>query len=253
MKISNISFYHCSWFDFRYLYTFKAAENLNFDERKTMYQNTWKDSLIPICTNSSDASAHDCYEFQPSLTNLGMCLTKNLAPIHDIFQDTLYLRTFYETFLSDRNNFTIIKINANRLKFKDSFLIDSHRIMDLRSGLQWNNSKKAVFQISMQHNFDMPSMRETSVKIYAGYKTTLRVNAIQLKTDLAIKNLDIDKRKCKFSFEFDGLSLFKSYSRYFGNSILYSVTQKACYIFVLVDDFIQINKHHCLRYRTVSW
>ena len=182
--------------------------------KQQIYLETWRDSLIPLCTNSSQSAPHLCSEFKPSLSDHGMCFTKNQAPVDTIYRPTEYMKTFKEAFLSDRDDFTILKNRGSGKRYKTIFLINANQVMDMRNGLKWNRTDPSEFLIGIHPNLDMPIIRETGIKIDAGFKTMIRVNAIQLKSDKSIKRLDVRRRGCKFREESKDMSIFKVYSRY---------------------------------------
>ena len=192
----------------------KKIEQLDDLEKQRIYLETWRDSLIPLCTNKSQTAPHLCSDFIPSLSNRGLCFTKNQAPVNEIYRPTEYMKIFTGTFLNNRDNFTMLKSMGSGRRYKTSFLINANRIMDLRNGVEWNQSKQAEFRLGINPNYDMPEIRDSSIKIDAGFKTTINVNAIQLESDPSIEDLGIDRRKCKFRFESEGMTIFKTYSRY---------------------------------------
>ena len=206
---------------FRHGFSLKKIEKLDDLEKQQVFLETWRDSLIPLCTNRSQSAPHRCSEFKPSLSNRGMCFTKNQAPVNKIYRPTEYMKAFTGVFLSNRDNFTILKNMGSGRRYKTSFLINANQVMDMRNGRRWNQTKKAEFRIGIHPNFDMPEIRDTSIKIDAGFKTTIRVNAVQLKSDQSIEDLDVRRRGCKFRSESQGLSIFKTYSRYFSFKITY--------------------------------
>ena len=179
-----------------------------------MYRDTWRNSLVPLCTNRSQSAPHLCFEFRPSLSNRGMCFTKNQAPVSEIYHSTEYMKTFTDVFLGGRDDFAISNNMGSGRRYKTSFLINANQVMDMKNGLKWNQLKEAEFRVGIHPNWDMPEIRDTSIKIDAGFKTIIRVNAIQLESDQSIKDLDIERRNCKFSSEYNGMSIFKTYSRY---------------------------------------
>ena len=178
-----------------------------------MYRDDWKESLIPLCTNRSQTAPHLCSEFRPSLSNNGLCFTKNQAPIDHIYRDRPYMQTFKRVFLKGRDEFTILNNMGSGRRYKNSFLINANQVMDLRRGQKWDQIKQATFRLGIHSNYDMPEIRDTSIKIDAGFKTLVRVNTMQLESEKNIRNVDIKKRKCRFSDEYDELYLFKNYSR----------------------------------------
>ena len=192
----------------------KNIDHFDDLQKHAAYIEAWRDSLIPLCTNKSQTAPHLCSDFKPSLSNRGMCFTKNQAPLSEIYRPTEYMRTFEDKFLSNRDEFTLLKNMGSGMRYKTSFLINANQIMEMKNGVEWNQGRQAVFRISIHPNFDMPEIRDTSIKISAGYKTTIKVNAIQLHSDISIAALDIERRKCKFSWESKDMALFKTYSRY---------------------------------------
>ena len=179
-----------------------------------MYLDNWKDSLIPLCTNRSQTSPHLCSEFAPSLSNNGLCFSKNQAPVDNIYRDRSYMSTFKHVFLKERDAFPILTNMGSGQRYKNAFLLNANQVMDLRRGLKWQQVKQATFQLGIHSNHDMAEIRDSSIKIDAGFKTLIRVNTMQLESQSNIRNIPIKKRNCRFSFESDNLYIFKTYSRY---------------------------------------
>ena len=178
-----------------------------------MYLDNWKHSLIPLCTNRSQTSPHLCSEFRPSLSNNGLCFTKNQAPVDNIYTDRSYIQIFKDVFLKERDEFPILKNMGSGRRYKNTFLLNADQVMDLRRGMKWKQTKQATFRLGINSNYDMPEIRDTSIKIDAGYKTLVRVNTMQLESQESIRTIDIKRRNCRFSFESEKLYIFKNYSR----------------------------------------
>ena len=178
-----------------------------------MYEDNWRDSLIPLCTNRSLTAPHLCSEFRPSLSNQGMCFTKNQAPLNEIYRPSEYMEAFANTFLRDRDVFPILPNMGSGMRYKTAFMVNSNQVMDMKKGREWNQTKEAVFRLGIHANFEMPEIRDTSIKIRSGFKTIVRVNAIQLESDPSIQGLTVTRRNCKFRVESEGMLLFKTYSR----------------------------------------
>ena len=142
-----------------------------------------------------------------------MCFTKNQAPIDKIFQPTPYIQTFKRSFHDGRDEFPILMNEGSGMRYKNSFLVDANQVMDLKNGVEWSHAHRAEFKISIHPNYDMADIRDTSINIHAGFKSSIRVNTNQLESDSAIKKLDVKKRNCKLSVEYDGLLIFQYYSR----------------------------------------
>ena len=111
------------------------------------------------------------------------------------------------------NSFAQIKTEA--IGDMIAVTINANRVMDLKNGIAWNDTQQATFRLAFHPNFDVPNLRDTSINVFAGYRTTIRLHTIQLESDESVQHLDLEKRKCRFQFENDNLTLFNSYSRYF--------------------------------------
>ena len=196
----------------RFALKFKTlTENTNLNATK-LYLDAWKDSLIPLCADRSKRNTSLCSDFKPSLSDQGLCFTQNQGPIDEIFKTSSYIKTFKKTFYSEETHNTIRKHKGSGMRYKKSFLINANRVMDLKNGMDWNDTKRATFRVALHPNFDMPNIRDTGIIVLAGHKTTIRVNTMQLESDETVKDLDLQKRGCRFEFEQGNLELFESYS-----------------------------------------
>ena len=202
-----------TWSFFRNGFTLKKFKHLSDAEKETMYHDTWRNSLIPLCTNKSLTAPHLCSEFRPSLSNYGMCFTKNQAPLSDIYSPTEYMNIFNDAFLNDRDIFENMKNKGSGMRYKTAFVINADQVMDMKKGMKWNAAKKATFRLGIHGIFDMPEIRDTGIKINAGLKTIIRVNAIELESDPSVQDLKVKQRKCKFKEESEGMPILKRYSR----------------------------------------
>ena len=200
-------------YHYRYVLKFKDRNGNTKVNMTRLYLDTWKDSLIPLCADRSGRAPSLCSEFKPSLSDQGFCFTQNHAPIDDIFKSTEYIKTFKKTFHSNEAKMPIMKNKGSGMRYKKSFLINANRVMDLRNGIQWNDTQRAIFRLALHPNFDLPNIRDASINVFAGYKTTIRLNTMQLESDESVKGLELQKRGCRFEFEHENLTLFKSYSR----------------------------------------
>ena len=200
-------------FNYSYVLKFKDISNITKANATRLYLDTWKDSLVPLCADRSGRMPSLCSEFKPSLSDKGLCFTQNHALIDDIFKPSTYIQTFKNIFRSNETKMRITKNKGSGMRYKKSFMINANRVMDLKNGIEWNDTQRAIFRLAFHPNFDAPNIRDTSINIFAGYKTTIRLNTMQLESDESVQDLDLKKRECRFEFENDNLTLFKSYSR----------------------------------------
>lgn len=75
-----------------------------------------------------------------------------------------------------------------------------------------NTDEENIFKISFHESHDPPNLREPFV-VKAGYINTIYVTPEIQKTNEAMKALSIERRKCRFKDETDGLKLFKQYTK----------------------------------------
>ena len=202
-------------FNYRYVLKFKEISNTTKANATKLYLDTWKDSLIPLCADRSGRVPSLCSEFKASLSDQGLCFTQNRAPLDDIFKPTKYFKTFKKVFHSNETKTPIIKHKGSGRRYKKSFLINANRVMDLKNGIEWNDTQRAIFRLALHPNLDAANIRDTSINVFAGYRTTIRLHTIQLESDDSVQHLDLERRKCRFEFENDNLTLFNSYSRYY--------------------------------------
>ena len=200
-------------FNYRYVLKFKDISGTTKANATKLYLDTWKYSLIPLCADRSGRMPSLCSEFKASLSDAGLCFTQNQAPVDDIFKPSTYTQKFKTTFRSNETKIPITKNKGSGMRYKKSFLMNANRVMDLKSGIEWNDTQRAIFRLALHPNFDAANIRDTSINVFAGYKTTIRLNTMQLESDEYVQKLDLQKRKCRFEFENDNLTLFKSYSR----------------------------------------
>ena len=124
-----------------------------------------------------------------------------------------YMQAFKNTFLKGRDEFSISNNMGSGRRYKNAFLLNANQVMDLRRGIKWRQTKQATFRLGINSDYDMPEIRDTSIKIDAGYKTLVRVNTVQLESQDSIRTIDIRRRNCRFSSESEKLYIFKNYSR----------------------------------------
>ena len=210
----------------RYSFEWVNSSDLPPAELYARYMQTWDSTLIPLCRESSGSIPELCSDFKPALTNQGMCFTRNGAPTELIYKSSPYLEHFKRIFLSGRENDVVVPNKGSGTRFQFSFVIDGKRVMDLKNGVKWNKTKRATFALAIHSTKDMADIRDTSVKISAGYKTTIRVNGMELFSDHMVKGVDVKKRECKFENENENLRVFKWYSRYVMFTIFYQITSR---------------------------
>ena len=191
----------------------KDIDSSTTEELHSVYLNTWHESIIPLCSDHIKKAPHLCTEFRPSLTNHGICFTRNQGSLHDIYKMNPYIKGFENTFLHGRDQLAVQKNKGNGPRFKYSFMIDANRVMDLRKGPEWNDTEVAKFKLSIHSANDMSDTRNLAIDAAAGHKTVIKVNAIQLVSDESVRGIKIRKRGCRFNDENDNLALFKWYSR----------------------------------------
>ena len=182
--------------------------------------------MVPICEeallDTNDESVNipsdefdACSQFIPSISNHGMCLTRNGGKLDTIFKRSKYLSNFTGTFTPIRwiNNVTQIKQDKSGHHF--SFVVDGNKYKDLKRGPNWMDPSFSKFQLAIHSPNEISDIRGWSnriINIASGQITTIRINLSQQKSKESIRVITIEKRDCKFPEENEGLSSVQWYS-----------------------------------------
>ena len=177
------------------------------------FLQSWSASVVPVCMQDSFSLPTDCSDFIPSFTNEGLGYTRNGADLNVIYQPSTYIDNFKEKMLFNKTATKVRRTKGSGINHQYSFLINANRYMDLRRGINWNQTARPKLKLAIHSSFDIADIKEIGVHIYPGYLTTIRVNTAQLVSNEDIRGLDIMKRQCKFADERQGLKIVNWYSR----------------------------------------
>ena len=109
---------------------------------------------------------------------------------------------FKEKMLFNKTSATVRRTKGSGINHQYSFLINANRYMDLKRGINWNQTARPKLKLAIHSSFDIADIKEIGVHIYPGYLTTIRVNTAQLVSNEDIRGLDIKKRQCKEDVKF---------------------------------------------------
>ena len=156
------------------------------------YLQAWYNSLIPLCRENSGHVLTDCADFRPAFTNQGMCFTRNAGKIHEMFKTTEYMDAFKGTFTPKRGNEEIKFIKGSGIQHQYSFVIDANRYKDMKRGKKWNKTTDTTLYLGIHSPNDIADIQGSGIEILLGYKTTIRINLLQLSSNPDIKDLDVE-------------------------------------------------------------
>ena len=204
---------------------FNESADFSFNQMK--YQRDFFTRLVPICSQglsqSEIKSSHlnqvidqACSDFSPSLSNHGLCLTRNGENMDEVFTANPQLSVFKRIFLPKNIRQDVKKIANDPTKHHFTFVIDGNSYKDLKSGMEWNNTRKTKFSISIHEPHDIPEVRGWNNEIMVaptGKITTIKIIQSQLKTADSAREVEVTKRKCRFHDEHDDLHSVKWHSK----------------------------------------
>ena len=192
------------------------------DKRKSL---TMK--LIPICdaihpdemidSDEVDSSIqHLCQEFVPSISNNGICLTRNGHPLTSLFRETWHLSNFTRTFVPSNYEYEVANISNKQSEYHFTFMVDESRYNNLKRGKAWNVTAHEKIKIgihSPQEVADVRGWYNKIIYVTTGFITTIKVKPSQQISEDSIRALPIKQRKCQFSDETEGLISMKTYTK----------------------------------------
>lgn len=205
------------------------AQDNYFDERlfdKEKYEKFLFTKFLPICKqsmlqdeqidNDQDGSMMICSDFLPTITNHGICLTKNAASLNEIFKASDYISKFQGAFLPVQSQQKVKNIERDPLKHHFTILVDGNSYNYLERGKYWNTTSKAIFNLGIHSTKDTADIRgwfDRIINIQSGYITKISIKPLEVKADETLRSLDKEYRSCRFSEESEDLTSVKSYSK----------------------------------------
>ena len=176
--------------------------------------------LIRFAFISDSQILHDfvfiCSDFIPTLTNHGICLTKNAANLDRLFKPGDYLAKFKETFYPPQYHHEVENIQADLSRHHFTFFVDGNSFHDLKKGKEWKVSSNRIFNLGIHSTNDTADIRgwyNQIINIPTGYITKITIKQSQIKADKTLRSVDKEKRGCRFTEENDDLSSVKWYSK----------------------------------------
>ena len=183
--------------------------------------------LVPICSQTllqrkaklnhirQDVD-RTCSDFVPSLSNHGLCLTRNGASLDKIFTSNSHLSTFQNIFRPKQYHQEVENIKKDRSNHHFTFFMDGNSYKDLKRGMDWNSSSNTEFNIAIHSPNNIADIRgwySKMITVPTGYTTKITIKLSQLKSDESTRGIDAKKRGCKFPDENIELSSVKWYSK----------------------------------------
>ena len=202
------------------------TEKMYFNQKG--YEEFLITKFLPICKQSMllderiTASRDEkslrmvCKEFIPSLTNHGICLTRNAAKIDNIFKTSNFMSTFADTFYQRHYNHEVKNVQKELSAHHFSFVIDGNSFKDMRRGKDWMNFSPTAFKLGIHSPKDIADIRgwyNQIMTIPTGYTTKIIIRQSELIADETLKSITMEKRGCRFTHENTDLSSVRAYSK----------------------------------------
>lgn len=157
-----------------------------------------------------------CSDFLPTITNHGLCMTKNAGSLKNIFKSSEYMSKFQGTFYPSRFQHDVQSIERDLAKHHFTFLVDGQSYNDLKRGNDWKTISNTIFDLGIHGPNDTADIRrwlERIISIPSGYISKISLKPLQIKADETLLSLDQGQRGCRFTKENKDLTSVKSYSK----------------------------------------
>ena len=163
-------------------------------------------SMIPWCEIKGGLDG-SCTLFEPVITDQGICHAFNPTPSLEMLTPSYFSHSFKEAFKSDfsKEPMTYKGTGNGKEHALTFYLLNT----SFRRMLQPSYS----FSLKLSTTADYFDMKHANEAIKFGYHTTLKVDAMEIISSNDLRKVSIEKRKCRFSDEVDGMDIFKVYSK----------------------------------------
>ena len=188
-------------------------KNSRLVDRTFWYLQSWNRALVPVCRQRRSSIFVECTDFRASLTNEGLCFTRNGENFDKMFKPTTYTDTFKNIMIAGRGNDSVRYSQGSGIQYQYTFLVDTNRHTDLKRGTHRTLKTDSNIHLAIHSPTDVADIKGSGINIELGYETTIRINFQELLSDRTIQSLDPKKRQCKFDYENGNLKVFKWYSR----------------------------------------
>ena len=183
--------------------------------------------LIPLCglmhpedstefRGEIDGIQLSCTDFIPSISNDGLCVTRNSFKMEEIFTHNSHLSKFTAAFVSGNSSSKVENISKKQSEYHFTLIVDRNRYNNLKRGRIWNETTNEKIKIGIHSPDEVADIRgwyNKIINLAPGHITTIKVKPGQQQSEYAIKDLPIKERKCRFEDEADDLSSLKTYTK----------------------------------------
>ena len=149
-----------------------------------------------------------CNLFHPIVTDTGICHSFNAKSTVELLKPSYFKESFVDAFSSDLPaNQTVRNGTSSGPKHSLNFYLmgnNFHRRLD---------EEPSHFYIGISDQNDYFDMKSIGQKVKPGYETIWKVHAMEIVPSDDLHDVPIEKRKCRFQDENDGLEIFKQYSQ----------------------------------------
>ena len=198
-----------------------------FNKYFKRYMQSWFPRLVPNCGKNllkkpnkdryvNENDGLKCSGFLPAFTNHGLCLTRNGINPDKIFNSIPYLNAFQSSFLFGNEKYEVKNMSSDLSDRRYSFVIDGNRYKDLKRGIEWNSMPHATMKLNIHNPHDIADIRGWRgdvINVPMGKITTVRISFAQLQSEQSVRDVDIEKRDCRFKEENDDMSSIDRYSK----------------------------------------
>ena len=166
-----------------------------------------KDPTSIIIKSNFKGQSNDAL-FSPVLTNKGLCHAFNAYPIQKVLKVSSFQKSFTEAFKHDLDDTYQDKIMGEGIGTSSGLEV----YLDANS-LWRPAASKSSFLISLSGHLDYFDAKSFLRLAKPGYKTIIDIQPLEVIATSRLRDLAPTQRKCRFSNEADGLTIFSKYSQ----------------------------------------
>ena len=174
-------------------------------------------NMFPSCWEGKrHEMKQGCDLFQPILTADGICHAYNSLKLSDVFKPSPYLKTFTEVYnVTLKEQVSIRNSSMSGLKSRVTFYLDGNQILRPShyplGGIQ--SKKQTSFIVSLDSVFGVFHTKGNYFEVEPGSHVEIKVTPSQTIASPGMRDMDIQKRKCKFADENENMRILKHYTQ----------------------------------------
>lgn len=148
--------------------------------------------------------------FQPTITDMGLCLAANAAPLDALLQEGHpYVKVYNEAFDMEKDSRPVLKNMGTGEAYGMEFYAVNHRALN-----SLKDNVKPTFHVALNGLQDVFNVREAKIKVRTGYHTIIHLQGPQVTSvDSGVEWMDAERRGCRLALENENMELLSNYTK----------------------------------------